>query len=362
MTEIDEKWRIQEVKSTKFTILTQRQKVKKIALLRFLVICYNNFAKNEFGSRSDIAYFMESLQPYDIIILILLGVLTLRGFFKGAASQVATLVALIVTWWAAVKFSPVVTPMIKADPPWNKIVAIFLIFIAVYIAVRILHRMIAGMITRFRMKSFDRLFGAIFGLLEGIVLGMVVTFFAVTLTTFTCEKALQSKSGVILARFVEKIAKIFPEDVNQLVKKNLEAFQTTMAQQKANAGSDAPINTPSKSEALISGLLHKSSMVSDLNTSYKSLVDPASQPPTLPAQTSTVSQEKDTGSGLFTRLLQTTNNKPIQEPPELKNNAIAENPPVTIAEKPGPEKLVSSPQMENTASDRKRWLELILSE
>lgn len=323
---------------------------------------------------------MEQLQPYDFIILIILGVCTLRGFFKGMASQVATLALIIVTWWAAVQFSPAIAPSIKADPPWNRVLAIFLIFVVVYIGVTVFYRMVDGIIKKIRLKSFDRLLGAVFGLIKGIALGMILTFFAVTLSTMTCDKALSSKSGVYLSLLLEKTAKNLPEDVNGLLAKNLEAFRETLDNRMENSDESSLINSSSEK---LNNYFTKAHAVQEIHENYKKLTNPADEKPSL---NDSFSQENEEGFNI-SKLIQSL--KPVQTPTQAPTQEKVNgrttydaNPPITIPadpkivpnsifsqpDSPDPNRTSSSKQPIDPTDPQKlesigqRWLELMLSE
>lgn len=51
------------------------------------------------------------MQTYDLLMIVVLAAATLFGFVKGMAWQVAYLASLIVSYIAAVKFSPQLAPV-----------------------------------------------------------------------------------------------------------------------------------------------------------------------------------------------------------------------------------------------------------
>ena len=171
---------------------------------------------------------MGNLQAYDIVILILVGWLTLRGAMKGMVSQLAAIAAVLVSFWAAVRFGPVLEPVMQsnfnAQPPWNKVLALTVAFVGASIAVMFLHRIVARIICLIRMRKFDRLCGALFGFLKGVLIGMILTFFAVMLSEQTRELATQSRSGKIFVRLIQRSQSLLPKDVSTLIETNLEGF------------------------------------------------------------------------------------------------------------------------------------------
>ncbi|MCL2623083.1 MAG: CvpA family protein, partial [Planctomycetaceae bacterium] len=172
---------------------------------------------------------MDAMQIYDIIILILVGWLTLRGAIKGMISQLASIAAVIASFWAAVRFGPILGPAMQSAfnilPPWDKVFGITLAFVGASIAVMFVHRVLANLISVIRMQKYDRLLGAMFGFLKGILIGMILTFFAVMLSEQTHQLATQSRSGKILVRFIQRTQSLLPEDVGTLIEANLEGFR-----------------------------------------------------------------------------------------------------------------------------------------
>ncbi|MDR1384162.1 MAG: CvpA family protein [Planctomycetaceae bacterium] len=188
---------------------------------------------------------MTNLQAYDFVILILIGALTLRGWMKGMISQLASLAAIIASFWASARFAPVMEPMVQANPPWNKVLAITITFIGASVAVGIVHYCLAKIINAVRIKKYDKLCGAAFGALKGVIIGMIITFFAVMLSEQTRGIALQSQSGKILANLVQQIQVMLPKDLNELIDANLEGFKKQMDSQIDN-----PLTKLSEAETL----------------------------------------------------------------------------------------------------------------
>ncbi len=168
---------------------------------------------------------MSETQIFDIAALILIGWMSLRGAMRGMVSQLASIAAVVFSWILAAKFSPALAPMISADPPWNKILAMLIIFIATSLAVGMMRRFIDGAISAIRLKSFDRQLGALFGACKGVLFCLVITFFAVTLSDRSKSLVLGSVSGKYFAKGIERIAAAVPEDVSVILQKNLEGFR-----------------------------------------------------------------------------------------------------------------------------------------
>ena len=58
---------------------------------------------------------------YDIIILVLLLGAVVFGYWKGLAWQIASVAAVVVSYFAAYRFRDQVAQFVQAEPPFNRI-------------------------------------------------------------------------------------------------------------------------------------------------------------------------------------------------------------------------------------------------
>ena len=236
---------------------------------------------------------MGSLQVYDIIILIIVGWLTLRGTMKGMVSQIASIAAVILSFWSAVRYGPMLEPVmrstVQAQAPWDKVLAITIAFVGTSIAVMLLQRVLAGIISAIRLKKFDHLCGALFGFLKGVLIGMIITFFAVMLSEQTREMAVGSQSGKILVRLIQQTRNLLPEDISALVESNLKGFQEQIESGKETVEQIREVSQTG-SEAK-KGLEWLQNGLTNLLPKRSGETDAADQPPSL-----AVESEKDSSS------------------------------------------------------------------
>jgi len=158
------------------------------------------------------------MQPYDIIMLVVLAAATLFGAIKGFAWQVASLASIIASYFVANYFRNDVAKMINAEPPWNMFLAMLLLYFGSSLAIWLVFRMISTSIDKIKLKEFDRQLGAGFGLLKGAVLCCVITMFAMTLLGPTQQQAIaQSKSGYYIGKTLSQAGAILPKEVVQVI-------------------------------------------------------------------------------------------------------------------------------------------------
>ncbi len=163
-----------------------------------------------------------SIQPYDIVMLAILALATLFGLWKGMAWQLASAGSLVLSFVVAARFSGLLAPYLSRTEPWNRLLAMLILFVATSAAVWIGFRLVAGLIDRVKLKAFDRQIGALFGVVKGALLCLVVTFFAVTLSETLRQQVLQSRSGYYIAVAIDKVNPVLPEEVRGVIGKYID--------------------------------------------------------------------------------------------------------------------------------------------
>lgn len=158
------------------------------------------------------------MQIYDIIMLTILLVAIVMGYRKGFAWQVASLAAIFVSYFVAIRFRDVVAERIDAREPWNVFLAMLILYVGSSFSIWMLFQIIKGVIDRAKLKEFDRQMGALFGALKGGMLCVVVTFFAVTLLgERQLQAVVESRSGYVIAHFLDKASAVMPSELAQVL-------------------------------------------------------------------------------------------------------------------------------------------------
>jgi membrane protein required for colicin V production len=158
------------------------------------------------------------MQTYDLLMLVVLAGTTLFGFWKGMAWQIASLASLVMSYVAALRFSEQLAPVFGEHAPWNRFVAMLVIYIATSFIIWTLFRLVSGAIDKVRLESFDRQLGAMFGLAKGVLLCVAITFFAVTLLPPAQGEAIvASQSGRYIVALLDKSHSVFPPEIHDVV-------------------------------------------------------------------------------------------------------------------------------------------------
>lgn len=165
------------------------------------------------------------MEPYDILMLVVVVGTALLGAMRGMAWQLASLASLVLSYFLALRFSSQLAPMFHTEAPWNRFLAMLVIYVGTSLAIWFLFRFVSGMIDRVRLQEFDRQLGLLFGAAKGILLCVVITFFAVTLSESSRDHVLKSRSGHYIAVLLDRSRNIMPEELHGFLKPYMDRME-----------------------------------------------------------------------------------------------------------------------------------------
>jgi len=160
---------------------------------------------------------LNQLHSYDILMLIVLLATTIFGAWKGMAWQIASLASLVISYCVALKFSDQLAPLLGDSAPWNRFLAMLVLYLVTSMGIWLAFRLVAGMIDRVRLKEFDRQMGALVGAAKGVLLCVAITFFVVTLSARGREAVLDSRSGHYIAVLIDKADAVMPKEIHDVL-------------------------------------------------------------------------------------------------------------------------------------------------
>ena len=99
------------------------------------------------------------MQFYDLVMLAVMGGSILFGLWKGLAWQIASVAAIVVSYFVARNLNGPVANMIGGDPAWNRFLAMFILFLGTSLAIWIVFGFVRSTIERLHLRSFDRAHG-----------------------------------------------------------------------------------------------------------------------------------------------------------------------------------------------------------
>jgi membrane protein required for colicin V production len=170
----------------------------------------------------------QYIQPYDFLMLAVLVGTAAFGAWKGMAWQITAVASVLVSAAVAVHSSAPLAPYFSAHEPWNRFLAMLVLYVVTALAIWLLFRLVKGLIDRVQLKEFDRQLGAIFGLAKGILYCVIITFFAVTLSEAARDLVLQSRSGDLIARGIRDANPVMPADVRKWLGKYIDELDAKL--------------------------------------------------------------------------------------------------------------------------------------
>jgi len=158
------------------------------------------------------------MQIYDIIMIAVVASAIVFGAWKGLAWQLASLAALVASYFVALRFSGVLAPYLTEQEPLNRFLAMLLIYAACSMAIWLLFRLVSGFIDRLKLKEFDRQMGALVGMAKGGLLCIAITLFAVSLTEDPYRQSiLTSRSGHYIGYAIDRAHLVMPAEIHDVL-------------------------------------------------------------------------------------------------------------------------------------------------
>ena len=162
---------------------------------------------------------------YDIVILVLLLGTVIFGYWKGLAWQIASVAAVVVSYFAAYRFRDQVAQYVQAEPPFNRIAAMLIIFVACSLVIWLAYAYVNRSLEKAELDGFNRQMGALVGALLGILLCMVVTMFSVSLLGRSAHDSIHySKFGPYVLRGISMVRTVVPEELSASLDPHFDRF------------------------------------------------------------------------------------------------------------------------------------------
>jgi membrane protein required for colicin V production len=193
------------------------------------------------------------MQVYDLIMLIVLVGATLIGFRKGFAWQVASLASIGVSYVVAMRFRDQLAPSMPYDEPWNKFLAMLVLYLGTSLVIWLLFRMVSGFIDQAKLSEFDRQLGGLLGAAKGVALCVIITLFAVSLLSEEQRRTvIDSKSGYYIASLLHKSRRLIPEELHELLDPYLHQLDERLTPAERERLDQQPWTLPGASATPIS--------------------------------------------------------------------------------------------------------------
>jgi membrane protein required for colicin V production len=147
----------------------------------------------------------------DLVIVILLGLSVISGFTNGFVKEVASLAALILGIWGAIKFSTFTAAKLydwfDMSGQYVGIIAFLVTFLVIVVVIHFIGILADRFIDAISLGFLNRILGMVFGLLKSILI-MSVIF--VVLNALDARRPFLPKEKIEQSRFYNPISDIAP--------------------------------------------------------------------------------------------------------------------------------------------------------
>ncbi len=147
-------------------------------------------------------------QVIDFLIIAICLFFLIRGYFLGFVSQMLSLLAYIVAYFAAVLFSPYVIEYLQGITNFNdtllRLMSLSLIFLLAFVVVKIIEIPIVKFTNTSILSGLNRVLGFVFGCFIGIIVIVILDFLLKSQPFFDLEALLGSSNvlGFIRENFL----------------------------------------------------------------------------------------------------------------------------------------------------------------
>ncbi len=157
-------------------------------------------------------------QVIDFLIIAICLFFLIRGYFLGFISQILSLLAYIVAYFAAVLFSPYAIEYLQGITNFNetllRLMSLSLIFLLAFVVVKVIEIPIVRFTNTSILSGLNRVLGFVFGCLIGIIVIVILDFLLKSQPFFDLE-ALLGSSRVL--GFIREIFSFFHQFVLEII-------------------------------------------------------------------------------------------------------------------------------------------------
>jgi membrane protein required for colicin V production len=158
------------------------------------------------------------MNPFDILILVILGYSLVRGLFRGLVKEISSIIGVFGGFYAAYTYYHALAKLISRlihNVSYLNIVSFLIIFCGVLIAISVLGVIIKYLLNIAFLGWVDRIGGVIFGVAKGV---LVVSVIFISLTAFLPQGSAFIKNSVLaphVSWVSEKMAKVVSKEMKQ---------------------------------------------------------------------------------------------------------------------------------------------------
>lgn len=153
----------------------------------------------------------DSLNPFDLFVIVVAVLMTLWGGMRGVVSQVTSILSWLVSWYVATHYYSFAARFINQDSEWRVPASMIITFIVTALAIRLASNFIKQIISFAGLREFDRQMGALLGLCKGLLLCLMVAFVAVVASDKSRAVIESAKTGPFFVKTVAYVQEKLPD-------------------------------------------------------------------------------------------------------------------------------------------------------
>ena len=100
-----------------------------------------------------------AIEGYDLVMLGILAAAAVLGYFKGIVWQIAWIAGIAASGFVAFRFAPVAAPFFGQQAPWNRLLALLVLYVGTSLVIWLLFRVVSGAINAVHLSAFDHQLG-----------------------------------------------------------------------------------------------------------------------------------------------------------------------------------------------------------
>ena len=164
------------------------------------------------------------MNPFDILIIVILGYSLVRGLFRGLVKELASIIGVLGGFYAAYTYYNLLADLLAGlihDTSYLNILSFLIIFCGVLIIVGVLGVIIKYLLNIAFLGWVDRIGGVVFGVLKGV---LIVSILFITLTAFLPKGTAFIKNSELaphVSWISEKMANVISKEMKQDFKAKL---------------------------------------------------------------------------------------------------------------------------------------------
>jgi membrane protein required for colicin V production len=147
------------------------------------------------------------MNPFDMVIVVILGYCIIRGIFRGLIKEVFSAIGVLAGCYVAYFYHETVSLILSewiTAPAYLHIISFILLFCGVFLIITVIGLLIRFIVKIALLGVIDRIFGAVFGGLKAI---LIISLVYVLLITFLPQGGVSAVSGSKMAPQINAIAK-----------------------------------------------------------------------------------------------------------------------------------------------------------